>query len=116
MILVDEGMGTGMVAHAAVQEVRRSGAAVVVLAIPITSMAAMRRLRPLVDGLVYLQHDEVALSAAESYDDETPTSSTDVMLALARFAVQDGPDDEGEGGGSAGEIVRLPNIHTDRGK
>jgi predicted phosphoribosyltransferase len=52
VLLVDDGLATGLTALAAVDYLRRSDAALVVLAVPVAARQAVERLRPSVDKIV----------------------------------------------------------------
>ncbi len=54
VIVVDDGIATGLTAHSAVAYLRTRGTASVVLAVPVISQGAKRYLGPLVDRLVAL--------------------------------------------------------------
>lgn len=55
VVLVDEGMATGETMRTAVRAVRRAEPARVIVAAPVASPAALRRLEPLVDAVVCLR-------------------------------------------------------------
>src|SRR5690606_37642665 len=51
VILVDDGLATGFTARAAIEVLRRAGAARIVLAVPVAPFDALSDLRPLVDDV-----------------------------------------------------------------
>jgi putative phosphoribosyl transferase len=83
VIVVDDGIATGSTMKAAVEFVRRRGAAHLIVAVPVASGHALDELGLLVDGLVCLEGSETFGAIGEFYEDFTPTSDEEVAAALA---------------------------------
>jgi putative phosphoribosyl transferase len=83
VIVVDDGIATGSTAKAAVEFVRRRGAAHLIVAVPVASGHALDELALLVDGLVCLEGSETFGAIGEFYEDFTQTSDEEVAAALA---------------------------------
>jgi len=94
LVLVDDGLATGITARAAVAFARRHGAKRIVVATPCASREAEHRLAPQVDRFVSLVVDEDFFAVDEYYDEFPPLSDTDVMeiLERARLKLVQGPD------------------------
>jgi predicted phosphoribosyltransferase len=86
IILVDDGLATGLTMRAAVAYARRHGAREVAVAVPCASAHAARRLRQSVDHFVSLVVDEEFATIAQYYEDFAPVRDDDVMAMLARAA------------------------------
>jgi putative phosphoribosyl transferase len=86
VILVDDGLATGLTMQAAVAYARRHGAREVAVAVPCASAQAARRLRQAVDQFVSLVVDEEFTVVANYYDDFSPVRDEDVLAMLARAA------------------------------
>jgi putative phosphoribosyl transferase len=92
VILVDDGLATGLTMQAAVGYARRHRAREIAVAVPCAAAHAARRLRQAVDHFVSLVVDEEFTAVAHYYDDFSPVRDEDVMTMLAR-AVEHIPDD-----------------------
>ncbi len=86
VVLVDEGIATGLTMRAAVAYARRHGARHVAVAVPCASAAAIRRLRPEVDRLVALVVDQHFSAVGDYYGDFRPLGDDEVARMLARAA------------------------------
>jgi putative phosphoribosyl transferase len=89
VVLVDDGIATGATARAAVQVLRASGAARIVLAIPVVAQDTAERLRPLVDDLVALVEPAELWSVGAWYDDFTQVDDSQVRALLDRAHRED---------------------------
>lgn len=69
VVLVDDGLATGISAHAAIKALRRAGVARLVLAVPVASAEAVAQLRGQVDDLVCLLQPEFFQSVGAAYAD-----------------------------------------------
>ncbi|MEV6379472.1 phosphoribosyltransferase family protein [Streptomyces sp. NPDC051773] len=102
-LVVDDGLATGATAEAACRVVRGRGAARVVLAVPVGSVAAVVRLRGVADEVVCLQAREDLGSVGAWYRDFTQTPDAEVIGLLARAASAGprgrGATATGQGGG-----------------
>lgn len=86
VVLVDEGIATGLTMRAAAAHARRHGATRVAIATPCASAAAVRRLRSEVDELVALTVDPSFRAVSDYYDDFVPVDDDEVVRMLARAA------------------------------
>jgi putative phosphoribosyl transferase len=83
VILVDDGLATGYTARAAVEAVRRRGAARVVLAVPVASQDGASGLRRHVDDVVAVLSPTWFVAIGEHYLDFSQTSDEDVVALIA---------------------------------
>jgi putative phosphoribosyl transferase len=83
-IIVDDGMATGSTASVACRVARRSAAAHVVMAVPVSSRQAVAQVREVADEVVcpLVPHPFHAVGAW--YDDFTQTTDEEVVRLLAR--------------------------------
>jgi putative phosphoribosyl transferase len=86
VIVVDDGNATGSTAKAAVEFVRRRGAAHLIVAVPVGSSHALDELSLQVDGLLRLEGSETFGAIREFYEDFTQSSDEEVTAALAAAA------------------------------
>jgi putative phosphoribosyl transferase len=82
VIVVDDGLATGGTARAAVVSVRRRGASVVVLAVPIGARATVDALGREVDDVVCVEVPRDLRAVGEWYADFSPTSDDEVLELL----------------------------------
>lgn len=82
VIIVDDGVATGMTALAAIEQAKQRGAAKVVLAAPVMSKESYRQLLPQCDAVVadYVPNEFNAVG--EHYGEFYPTSNEEVVKAL----------------------------------
>jgi predicted phosphoribosyltransferase/predicted alpha/beta-hydrolase family hydrolase len=83
VILVDDGLATGFTARAAIEILRRAGAASVVLAVPVAPPETLADLRPLVDDIVCLHAPAEMWAIGQWYDDFSQTTDEEVTRLLA---------------------------------
>lgn len=83
-ILVDDGLATGRSARAAVQSLRRRGAARVILAVPIGAPEPARTLRCCADEVVCVHEPDDLWAVGCWYEDFRPTDDEEVVAALER--------------------------------
>ena len=83
-VLVDDGLATGATVHAAVLAVRAAGPARVVVAVPVGSPEACRRLSGVADEVVCPHAPEHFRAVGEHYRDFTQTTDDEVRAALRR--------------------------------
>jgi putative phosphoribosyl transferase len=83
VILVDDGIATGMTALAALEAVKQRGACKVVLAAPVMSKESYKELRPHCDGIIAGYVPEVFNAVGQHYMEFYPTSNEEVVKALA---------------------------------
>jgi predicted phosphoribosyltransferase len=86
VILVDDGMLTGMAMAAAADSVRRRGARAIIGAAPVATQAAVERLRPLLSEVVCPVTLEALDSIAGCYRDFHPVSEVEALDLLSSSA------------------------------
>jgi putative phosphoribosyl transferase len=83
-VLVDDGLATGYTALAALESVRRRGAARVLLAVPVGARDAVELLQPAVDDLVCLVVPAAFDAVGQAYGTFGQVPDSDVLAALTR--------------------------------
>lgn len=83
-ILVDDGLATGRSAAAAIEALRRRGAARVVLAVPVAAAQSARALEGAADEIVAVEMPEDLWAVGYWYERFAPTSDEEVREALRR--------------------------------
>jgi predicted phosphoribosyltransferase len=86
IILVDDGLATGMTAAAAVKSLQASGAARVILAVPVGAHRAVTSLARLADEVVCLEEPADFRAVGQFYGDFGETTDQEVTRYLARAA------------------------------
>ena len=87
-IIVDDGLATGSTARAACQVVRASGAARIVLAVPVGPRNIGRDFAGLADEVVCPATPEPLFAIGEAYADFSPVSDDEVIELLNRSLAQ----------------------------
>jgi predicted phosphoribosyltransferase len=87
VILVDDGLATGMTAQAAILSVRERSPQRLVLAIPVCARETGARLEPLVDEIVCLQTPHEFHAVGIWYQDFTQLSDEQVITLLTRARI-----------------------------
>ena len=82
VMLVDDGLATGATTEAAVLAARKQGAVRVLVAIPVASDAAVRRLGRVANDVIALHVDEDFDAVGRYYDVFEQTSDEEVLCAL----------------------------------
>ncbi len=82
VILVDDGLATGVTARVAVDYARKNGASKIILAIPICSGHTARRLREEIDDVICLNEPTYFQSVGEFYQDFIQLSDEEVLELL----------------------------------
>lgn len=92
VVLVDDGIATGATVRAAIAVLRASGAARIVLAVPVAAKDVVARLRPLVDDLVCLSEPVELYAVGAWYADFRQVDDAEVrqLLEQARRRGQGG--------------------------
>ena len=87
VILVDDGLATGVTAEAALKAIRRLNPARVVLAVPVCAPDSQVRLGAIADRVVCLAAPQAFRAVGVWYDDFSPTTDSEVLelLAVARL-------------------------------
>ncbi len=83
MLVVDDGLATGLTALAAVDYLRRCGAALVVLAVPVASRQAAEQLEAYVDRLVVVEVPAQFAAVGQFYRRFGQTEDAEVIELLA---------------------------------
>ena len=83
VILVDDGLATGMTAAAAISSLRRQGPARIVFAAPVGSPQAVRNIARLADEVVCLYEPADLRAVGLHYEDFGETSDAEVQSCLA---------------------------------
>jgi putative phosphoribosyl transferase len=86
VVLVDDGLATGLTMQAAIAYARRHGARDVTVAVPCASAPASRCCRAAADHFVSLVVDAEFEAVGEYYDDFAAVSDHEVVAMLARAA------------------------------
>jgi predicted phosphoribosyltransferase len=91
VILVDDGLATGLTAHAAVEYLRRCGATMIVLAVPVASAGAVSNLEPLVDSMVVVETPDEFSAVSQFYRsfDQTTDEEVSQLLKSHGFGLSD---------------------------
>jgi putative phosphoribosyl transferase len=82
VIVVDDGLATGMTMTAALRAVRARGAPWVVCAVAVASPAGLERVRPFADDVVCLAAPDDFAGVSLYYDDFTPVTDADAIRLL----------------------------------
>ncbi len=82
VILVDDGIATGLTAKAAILSVRKQEPESLVLAVPVATMEAVALLKNDVDEFICLLVPEVFFAVGQFYDDFSQTTDEEVTAAL----------------------------------
>jgi predicted phosphoribosyltransferase len=82
VVLVDDGLATGLTMRAAVVYARRHGARDVTVAVPCAASSAAERFAREADRLVSLVTDEAFMAVGAYYDDFSPVSDAEVVAML----------------------------------
>jgi putative phosphoribosyl transferase len=84
VIVVDDGLATGLTVLAAVRVLRRRGAARIVVAVPVGSREAVASLRMEADDVICHTLPELLYSVGAWYRDFSPTTDDEVVALLTR--------------------------------
>lgn len=85
VIVVDDGIATGLTAKAALQSVRKQKPESLVLAVPVTTMEAAAQLQKGIDKLVCLLVPEAFYAVGQFYKDFSQTTDEEVAAALENY-------------------------------
>ncbi len=95
VIVVDDGLATGASMDAAIQVIRKKGAAETVIAVPIASPEAFSRIRERVDELVALEVPNDFYAVGIWFDDFAQITDSDALEYLRRNDQNESPDAQG---------------------
>ncbi len=85
VILVDDGLATGLSALAAVRSLRERGASRVILAVPVAAPESAEELRRHADEVVCVEEPADLWAVGYWYEDFRPTTDEEVAALLARY-------------------------------
>jgi putative phosphoribosyl transferase len=85
VILVDDGLATGLSALAAVQSLRTRGATHVILAVPVAAPESAEELRRHADEVVCVEEPAELWAVGYWYEDFRPTTDEEVSTLLERY-------------------------------
>lgn len=85
VIIVDDGLATGVTARAAVEYAQKKGATKIILAIPICSGNTARRLREEIDDVICLNEPTFFQSVGDFYHDFIQLTDEDVLNLLPKY-------------------------------
>jgi predicted phosphoribosyltransferase len=83
IILVDDGLATGATMRAGVEALREAGAAEIIVAVPVGSVEAVRRIGGQADAIICPLQPEDFQAVGQWYDDFPQTSDEEVRELLA---------------------------------
>jgi predicted phosphoribosyltransferase len=86
VILVDDGLATGATMRAAVEALRHSGAARIVVAVPVGPPDTCREITQVADETICLSTPEFFQAVGQYYEDFSQTTDDDVRALLRRAA------------------------------
>jgi putative phosphoribosyl transferase len=86
VILVDDGLATGATMRAAVKALRQSGAAKIVVAVPVGPPDTCRKLKQEADEIICLSTPQFFQAVGQYYEDFSQTSDHDVRELLRQAA------------------------------
>ena len=84
VVIIDDGLATGVTAEAALRAIRQKGPARLVLAVPVSAPDTVARLSHLVDDVVCVESPANLQAVGMWYDDFSPTTDDQVLMILAR--------------------------------
>jgi predicted phosphoribosyltransferase len=84
IILVDDGLATGETMRAAIVSLRDAGAARIVVAVPVGTTSACRKIRQEADDLVCLYTPEPFFGVGQWYDNFVQTTDEEVLALLGQ--------------------------------
>lgn len=97
VILIDDGLATGMTMRAAITAVRRQEPERLIVAVPVAARETVAELRPLVDQLIAIETPEPLGAIGLWYEDFTQTTDEEVQRLLRQAGELSGPRPEPPG-------------------
>jgi predicted phosphoribosyltransferase len=82
VILVDDGLATGLTMEVAIREVRRQKPAKIILAVPVAPPETIEKLRPFIDELVVLNMEPMFFAVGQFYKNFPQTTDEEVKELL----------------------------------
>ena len=98
VVLVDDGLATGLTMRAALEYARRHGAREITVAVPCAATEAAERFRRAADRFVGLIVDDAFTAVGTYYEDFSPVTDEDVVAMLGRAQQLAAPADPPEPG------------------
>jgi putative phosphoribosyl transferase len=98
VVLVDDGLATGLTMRAALEYARRHGAREITVAVPCAATEAAERFRRAADRFVSLIVDDAFTAVGTYYEDFSPVTDEDVVAMLGRAQQLAAPADPSEPG------------------
>jgi putative phosphoribosyl transferase len=83
VVLIDEGITSGLTMSAAISAVRRRNAGRVLVAVPVASVRGLKMIRQLVDRVICLQEPQAFSSVGQWYREFEPLTDTEALSALS---------------------------------
>jgi putative phosphoribosyl transferase len=93
VILVDDGLATGATMRAAVKALRQSGAAKIIVAVPVGPPDTCREIKAVADETICLSTPQFFQAVGQYYEDFSQTSDDDVRKLLSQAAQERGRTD-----------------------
>lgn len=90
IILVDDGLATGATMRAAIVSLRHTGAARIIVAVPVGAASAGEKIRKEADEVVCLYTPEPFYGVGQWYDDFSQTTDEEVLTILERADTKPG--------------------------
>ncbi|MBI2169652.1 MAG: phosphoribosyltransferase [Actinobacteria bacterium] len=95
VVIVDDGLATGVTAHAGIEAARRMGARQVILAVPVGSAETVQDLGLVADRVVCLEQPPDFRAVGTWYQNFAQVSDAEVVIALAPRGGAGGQSSEG---------------------
>jgi putative phosphoribosyl transferase len=93
VIVVDDGLATGFTARAAIEVLRRGGAASVVLAVPVAPVGTVEEMSKVADAVVCMEIPPGFASVGENYRDFHQTTDEEVAAMLNQVTLDPATDE-----------------------
>ncbi|AWI57774.1 phosphoribosyltransferase [Sinorhizobium fredii] len=103
VVIVDDGIATGGTVRAAVQALRKAGAAELIVAVPVAPPSAIASLRRQIDRLVCLATPNPFHAVSIHYDDFEQTTDAEVIALMRRAKGENTPSQIGNATKSSDE-------------
>lgn len=84
VVVIDDGLATGVTAEAALRAIRQKGPRRLVLAVPVCAPDTVARLRSLADDIVFVESPANLQAVGMWYEDFSPTTDDQVIGILAK--------------------------------
>ena len=84
IIVIDDGLATGLTALAAVRSVKKAGAKEIILAVPVAAADTIRKMQPEVDNIIYLSAPKDFGAVSQFYADFPQATDEEVIGLLSR--------------------------------